>query len=248
MAGELQNQVAIVTGASRGIGRAIALRLARAGAGVVLNYHHGEGEARGVADEIAALGGMSRLVQGDVGADGVAETLMGEAEALGRLTIVVSNAGITRDQLLLRMRTEDIDEVLRVDLRGPILLARAALRPMLKARYGRIIFIASIAGVVGNPGQANYAAAKAGLLGVTRSLAQEMGARGITVNAVAPGLIDTDMSEAIGVQREAILSRIPAGRIGRPEEVAAVVAFLTSADAAYVNGETIKVDGGLAPS
>lgn len=245
----LEGQVALVTGGSRGIGRAIALELGRQGAAVLVNYRSRDDEAEAVVKEIRAMGQRAEKVQGDVSEAGVAETLVAKTdEFFGPVSILINNAGITRDQLLLRMKPEAWDEVLSVNLRGPFLLTKAALRPMLKARYGRIISISSVAGVTGNPGQTNYSAAKAGLLGLTRALAKEVGDRNITVNAIAPGFIVTDMTAELGEAGAALIRSTPAGRAGRPEEVAAVAAFLASPAASYVNGETIKVDGGLAAS
>ncbi len=237
---------ALVTGGSRGIGRACCLRLAREGFHVAVNYRQEEAQALQVVAEIEAAGGKAFALQGDVSMPGEAERLVQAvlAEA-GRLDVLVNNAGITRDNLVLRMSDEEFAVVLETNLVGAFRLVRAALRPMLKQRGGRIINISSIAGMVGNPGQANYSAAKAGMLGLTRSVAKEVASRGITVNAVAPGLIETDMSEAIK-GREQLISQIPLGRAGTPEEVASAVAFLASPEAAYITGVTLPVDGGLA--
>lgn len=242
----LADQAAIVTGASRGIGRAIAMALAAEGARVVVNYHRSEDLAVAVVDSIRQAGGSAEPFGGDVSQSGVAESLVAFAqERFGGLQVVVNNAGAARDQLLLKMSDEDWRAVMDLDLDGPFRLCRAALRPMLRARYGRIVNVSSVAGVVGNPGQANYAAAKAGLLGLTRTLAKEVASRNITVNAVAPGLIETDMTADLGPARDALLAAIPLGRPGTPEEVASVVAFLASPQASYLNGQTIAIDGGM---
>jgi len=237
---------ALVTGGSRGIGRACCLRLAQDGFHVAVNYRQGADEALAVVAEIEAAGGKAFALQGDVAQPGEAERLVQAVLAeTGRLDVLVNNAGIARDNLVLRMSDEEFALVLETNLSGAFRLVRAALRPMLKQRGGRIINISSIAGMVGNPGQANYSAAKAGMLGLTRSVAKEVASRGITVNAVAPGLIDTEMSGAIK-GREQLVASIPLGRAGTPEEVAAAVAFLASPDAAYITGATLPVDGGLA--
>ena len=236
---------ALVTGASRGIGRACALRLAKEGFHVAVNYRQGAAQANTVVDEIAGAGGRAFALQGDVAVPGEADRLVQEViEKFGRIDVLVNNAGITRDTLVLRMSDEDFGAVLETNLAGAFRLIRAALKPMLKQRYGRIINISSISGMVGNPGQANYSAAKAGMLGLTRAVAKEVASRNITVNAVAPGLIDTDMSSDIK-GREALTASIPLGRAGTPEEVAAAVAFLARPEAAYITGVTLPVDGGL---
>ncbi len=237
--------VALVTGASRGIGRACALELAKEGFHVAVNYRQGAAQANTVVDEIAGAGGRAFALQGDVAVPGEADRLVQEViEKFGRIDVLVNNAGITRDTLVLRMSDEDFGAVLETNLAGAFRLIRAALKPMLKQRYGRIINISSISGMVGNPGQANYSAAKAGMLGLTRAVAKEVASRNITVNAVAPGLIDTDMSSDIK-GREALTASIPLGRAGTPEEVAAAVAFLARPEAAYITGVTLPVDGGL---
>lgn len=213
---------------------------------MVVNYHHRQDLAEGVVGAIRQAGGSAESYGGDVSEPGVAEALVAFAqETFGGLQIVVNNAGVARDQLLLKMTDEDWRAVMALDLDGPFRLCRAALRPMLRARYGRIVNVSSVAGVVGNPGQANYAAAKAGLLGLTRTLAKEVASRNITVNAVAPGLIETDMTAELGPAKQALLAAIPLGRAGSPEEVASVVTFLASSQASYVNGQTIAIDGGL---
>ncbi len=236
---------ALVTGASRGIGRACALRLAKEGFAVAVNYRQGASQAEEVVQEIAAAGGTAFALQGDVAAAGEADRLVREVIGkFARIDVLVNNAGITRDTLVLRMSDEEFDQVLATNLAGAFRLVRAALKPMLRQRYGRIVNISSIAGMVGNPGQANYSAAKAGMLGLTRAVAKEVASRNITVNAIAPGLIDTDMSMEIK-GRESLVQSIPLGRAGTPEEVAAAVAFLARPEASYITGVTLPVDGGL---
>ncbi|MCH8848052.1 MAG: 3-oxoacyl-[acyl-carrier-protein] reductase [Chloroflexi bacterium] len=245
--GSLEGRRALVTGASRGIGRAVALRLAADGAAVAVNYHTGEAEAAEVVAAITGAGGTAVSIGGDVSdAAGAAATVATAQEALGGLDILVNNAGITRDNLVLRLSEEDWDAVLDVNLKGAFLCTKAALRPMLRQRSGRIINMTSVVAGTGNPGQANYAAAKAGLIGLTKTVAREVASRGITVNAVAPGFISTRMVEAITEeQRGLVLGRIPLARFGTPEDVAACVAFLAGDDAGYITGQVLGVDGGL---
>lgn len=243
----LSGKRALVTGASRGIGRAVALRLAAEGASVALNYRAGREEAEAVAAEIAASGGSAAVLQGDVAAADEAEALVGAAaEAMGGLDILVNNAGLTRDNLLMRLSEDDWDAALNTNLKGAFLCAKAAIRPMLRQRFGRIVNMSSVVALTGNPGQANYAAAKAGLIGFTRTVAREVASRGVTVNALAPGFIETQMIESIPDDlRARILERIPLGRFGAPEDVAGCVAFLCGDDGAYITGQTISIDGGL---
>jgi 3-oxoacyl-[acyl-carrier protein] reductase len=243
---ELGGRVSLVTGASRGIGRAVARALASCGATVVLGARE-ESRLLSVASEIEAAGGQARPVRLDV-ADraSVDSALEGVLRDLGRIDHLVNNAGITRDNLLLRMKRQEWDDVLATNLTGAFHCSQAALRPMLKQRSGRIVNVSSIVGVTGNAGQANYAASKAGLIGFTKSLAREVASRGITVNAVAPGFIETDMTAALGEKaREALLSAVPLGRVGSPEDVAAAVLFLVSEEAGYLTGQVLGVDGGF---
>ncbi|HVS44424.1 MAG TPA: 3-oxoacyl-[acyl-carrier-protein] reductase [Candidatus Dormibacteraeota bacterium] len=244
----LEGRVALVTGASRGIGRAIALRLAAEGAAVAIAYGASEAAAREVAEAAAGHGVATALLDADLGDAAAATGLVARAaEALGKVDVLVNNAGVTRDQLAVRMSDRDWSDVLAVDLTAAFMLCRSALRGMLRARWGRIVNVSSIAGVVGNPGQANYSAAKAGLIGLTKALAKEVGGRGITVNAVAPGFVETDMTAGLPADLiERALTVVPAGRLGTAEEVAAAVAFLAAPEAAYVNGHVLHVDGGLA--
>ena len=242
----LENDVALVTGASRGIGHAIALALAAAGAQVIGTSTSAEGAAKLTA-ALAAHGYNGRGAVLDAGSAASIEALLAELDqARGMPTILVNNAAITRDTLLLRMKPEDWDEVIATNLTAVFRLSKACLRRMMKERRGRIINLTSIVGLTGNPGQANYAAAKAGLLGFTKSLAKEVASRGITVNAVAPGFIDTDMTRALNEeQRTALLAQIPMGRLGTPEDIAAAVLFLVSPQASYITGETLHVNGGM---
>ncbi|GAC1342599.1 MAG: 3-oxoacyl-[acyl-carrier-protein] reductase [Candidatus Dormibacteria bacterium] len=244
----LTGSVALVTGGSRGIGRATALALARAGAAVAVAYGSSQEAAEQVAERIRGAGGKAITLDADLGDLPAAAGLVPRTvKALGRLDVVVNNGGITRDNLALRLSDDDWTAVLQVDLSAAFAVCRAALRPLLRQRSGRIINVSSVSGVRGNAGQANYSAAKAGLIGLTKALAKEVGSRGITVNAVAPGFIDTDMTSSLGdAARRAAVDNIPLGRLGTPEEVAAAIVFLASPDAAYISGHVLHVDGGLA--
>ena len=242
----LKNDVALVTGASRGIGNAIALALAGAGARVVGTSTSEQG-AVALTAAFASHGYNGRGAVLDVGSGASIEALLADLDGAGEMpTILVNNAAITRDMLLLRMKTEDWDQVIATNLTSVFRLSKACLRKMMKERHGRIVNLTSVVGLTGNPGQANYAAAKAGILGFTKSLAKEVGSRGITVNSVAPGFIDTDMTRALNdEQRSALLGQIPVGRLGSVDDIAAAVLFLASPSAGYITGETLHVNGGM---
>jgi 3-oxoacyl-[acyl-carrier protein] reductase len=239
--------VAIVTGGSRGIGRAVALRLAAEGANVAISYRSNDDAAQETAEAVREAGVECAVFKGDVASPEDVQVLFeGVTDAFGRLDILVNNAGVTRDNLLMRMKEEEFDEVLRTNLGGTYLCTRAALRPMIRARWGRIVNVSSVVGLVGNAGQANYAASKAGIIGFTKSVAREVAQRGITANAVAPGYVETELTGSLPENvKEAIRTQVPMGRFGEAEEVAEVVTFLAGERAGYVTGQTIAVDGGM---
>lgn len=245
--GALAGKVALVTGGSRGIGQAIAIELAEAGAQVALTYRSSADGAAKTLKEIEARGRQGLALACDMADLAAVEAAVAEvSDQLGPVAIAVNNAGITRDQLILRMKPEDFDQVVATNLRGTWNLCRVVARPMVRARWGRVINLSSVVAEMGNPGQSNYAASKGGIEALTRSLARELGSRGITVNAVAPGFIDTDMTRALApAARQALLERIPAGRLGSAIDIARAVRFLASEDAAYLTGQVIHVNGGL---
>ncbi len=241
-------RIAVVTGGAKGIGRAIVRALAAEGVGVVIHCHRSTGQAEALAAEIQAEGGTAEVYACDVADASAVEALFAHVkERYGRLDILVNNAGVTRDGLLMRMGEEDWDAVLDANLKGAFLCSRWAAKIMLKQRSGRILQISSVSGILGNAGQANYSASKAGLIGLTKSMARELASRGITVNAVAPGFIETDMTASLPAQaREAVQGQIPLGAFGQPEDVAAAVVFLASERAGYITGQVLCVDGGMA--
>lgn len=243
----LDGKIAIVTGGSRGIGRSTAEALAAQGATVVITYVRGEEQAREVVSGIEGRGGKAEAIGFDVADMAASEKAIAEtAKRLGRLDILVANAGISIDALALRIKEEDFDRLFSVNVKGALACAKGAIKPMMRARGGRIVFLSSIVGEMGNPGQAVYSATKAALLGMTKSLAREYASRNITVNAVAPGFIDTDMTTSIPEEmKEGMLQTIPLGRTGRSEEIAAAVAFLCSDEASYITGQTLRVNGGM---
>ena len=244
---DLSGSVALVTGASRGIGAVIARRLAEAGVKVGVNYLSSPESAEEVVSSIISAGGEALMVEGDVSQEEPAKSTVQQVVSnWGRIDILVNNAGINRDRLLLRMNTDDWDQVIQVDLRGAFLCTRFVMPHLIKQRSGRVVNISSVVGISGNPGQANYAAAKAGLIGFTKSVAREVASRNVTVNALAPGYISTGMVEKLSEDaREKILSRIPMGRFGAAEDVSEAVVFLCSKGASYITGEVLTIDGGM---
>lgn len=245
--GKFDGKAAIVTGASRGIGRAVALHLANEGAKVAVNYSGSKEKAEEVVEEIRQAGGEAFSVQANVAdAESVKAMIDQTLEQFGSIDFLVNNAGITKDNLLMRMKEDEWDDVLAINLKGVFLCTKAVTRQMMRQRSGKIVNLASVVGVAGNPGQANYVAAKAGVIGLTKTTAKELAARNILVNAVAPGFITTDMTDALGDEmKKELLSTIPLGKLGKAEDVAKTVAFLLSDDADYITGQTIHVDGGM---
>ncbi|WP_040204955.1 3-oxoacyl-[acyl-carrier-protein] reductase [Neobacillus jeddahensis] len=243
----LTGKTALVTGSSRGIGREIALELARQGANVAVNFSGSEAQANEVVDEIKALGRDAFTIKCNVAnAEEVSEMVKGTIDRFGKLDILVNNAGITRDNLLMRMKEEEWDDVININLKGVFLCTKAVTRQMMKQRVGRIINIASIVGVSGNPGQANYVAAKAGVIGLTKTTAKELASRNITVNAIAPGFITTDMTDKLSDEVKAeMLKQIPLARLGEPKDIAKMTAFIASDDSSYITGQTFHIDGGM---
>lgn len=243
----LENKVALVTGASRGIGRQIALTLAKEGAAVVVNYNGSKERAQEVVDTIEKEGGKASLYQCSVGDfEACANMIKDVVKEYGRIDILVNNAGITRDNLVMKMKEEDFDAVIETNLKGTFNTIRHISRQMLKQRSGKIINISSVSGILGNAGQANYAASKAGVIGLTKTMARELASRGITVNAVAPGFVDTEMTEVLSEEvKETACRQIPLGKFGKPEDIANMVAFLASEKADYITGQVISVDGGM---
>ena len=243
----LTGKTAVVTGGSRGIGRAICIELAKQGANIVVNFSGSEAKAKAVVEEIEALGPKAIAVQADVADSTSVDGLMKQAlEAFGSIDILVNNAGITRDNLLMRMKEQEWDDVIDTNLKGVFLCTKAVTRQMMKQRAGRIINISSIVGVAGNPGQANYVAAKAGVIGLTKTTAQELASRNILVNAIAPGFITTEMTDALPeALKESMLKQIPLAKLGQPEDIAKAVAFFASDSASYITGQTLHIDGGM---
>jgi 3-oxoacyl-[acyl-carrier protein] reductase len=242
-----EGRVAVVTGGGRGIGRAVALRLAKVGTSVAISYRSNDEAAEKAAEEVRAAGVRCEVFKGDVASpEDVAALFDGVNDAFGRIDILVNNAGLTRDNLMMRMKEQEFDDVIRTNLKGTYLCTRAVLRPMLRARWGRIVNVSSVVGLVGNAGQANYAASKAGIIGFTKSVAREVAQRGITANVVAPGYVETELTGSLPEQvKDRIREQVPAGRFGEAEEVAEVVAFLAGEGAGYVTGQTLAVDGGM---
>ena len=243
----MEGKVAVVTGASRGIGKAIAVKLASKGATVVINYNGSRERAEEVKNEVESAGGKAIIIQCNVADfDACKEFIETVIKEQGRIDILVNNAGITKDGLLMKMSEEDFDKVLDTNLKGTFHTIRAALRQMIRQRSGRIINMASVVGIGGNPGQANYAASKAGVIGLTKTAAKELASRGITVNAIAPGFIRTDMTDVLSDKvKEETLKNIPMGKFGEPEDVAKAAAFLASSEAGYITGQVLCVDGGM---